>query len=104
MINSRNKGKRGELELVGLLSEYWPECCRNIDQFKDDKRDVLHTPGVHWQVKRVEKLNIWAALQQAEGEAAEHDVPVVAFRRNRSGWKAALDLHELVALLRLKEF
>lgn len=37
-INSRRKGARGELELIGILQEYWPNCCRNIDQFKDNKQ------------------------------------------------------------------
>jgi hypothetical protein len=102
-VNSRAKGKRAELALAQILVPYWPEVCRNLDQFGAKKQDMLGTPGVHWQVKHVESLNIWKALNQAITEADPKDVPIVAFRRNRSPWYAALELDELIPLLRLKE-
>jgi hypothetical protein len=103
-VNSRRKGKDAEQEFINKhLREYWPEAARNIDQFREDKRDVIAVNGVHWQIKRVEALNIWTALAQAEGEASPLDIPVVAFRRNRSKWFAALPADELIALLRLKD-
>jgi hypothetical protein len=102
-VNSRAKGKRAELALAQILSPYWPDVCRNLDQFTKDKRDLLNCAGVHWQVKHVESLNIWRALDQAITEAASTDIPVVAFKRNRSPWFAALELDELIPLLRLKE-
>jgi hypothetical protein len=102
-VNSRAKGKRAELALAQILVPYWPEVCRNLDQFGAKKQDMLGTPGVHWQVKHVESLNIWKALEQAITEADPKDVPIVAFRRNRSPWYAALELDELIPLLRLKE-
>jgi hypothetical protein len=102
-INSRAKGKRAELALAQVLVPYWPEVVRNLDQFGKNKADLLNCAGVHWQVKHVESLNIWKALNQAITEAAPTDIPVVAFRRNRSQWYAALQLDELIPLLRLKE-
>lgn len=103
-INSRRKGARGELEFIqNHLEPYWPGACRNLDQFKDDKRDCLNVAGIHWQVKRTERLEIWKAIEQAETEAARTDLPVVAFRRNRSKWYCVLEASEFVALLRLRE-
>jgi hypothetical protein len=103
-LNSRQKGKKAEQEFINKhLRPYWPEAARNIDQFRDDKRDVLAVNGVHWQIKRVESLNIWAALAQAEAESSPLDIPVVAFRRNLGKWYAALPADELIALLRLKD-
>jgi hypothetical protein len=102
-LNSRAKGKRAELALAQILVPYWPEVCRNLDQFGKDKRDLLNCAGVHWQVKHVESLNIWKALDQAITEADATDTPVVAFRRNRSPWFVALELAELIPLLRLRE-
>ena len=102
-LNSRAKGKRAELELCSILAPYWPAVCRNLDQFSADKRDVLNVPGLHIQVKHVEQLNIWKALNQAITESDPTDIPVVAFRRNRSPWYAAMELEELIPLLRLKE-
>ncbi len=104
MVNSRAKGKRGELEFINQhLRPYWPDACRNIDQFGSDKRDCLNVAGVHWQIKRTERLDMWGALAQAHDEAASTDLPVVAFRRNRSNWFCTLEASELVALLRLRE-
>lgn len=99
-LNSRAKGARGEREFIERhLAPYWPEAKRNLDQFSEDKRDCIRVAGIHWQIKRVERLNIWLALAQAETEAIGPDLPVVAFRRNRSGWYCALDAEALVALL-----
>lgn len=103
-LNSRNKGAAGEREFINLhLRPYWPQACRNIDQYGTDKRDCLNVAGVHWQIKRTERLGLWAAIEQAESEAAVTDLPVVAFRRNRSKWFCVVDAAELVALLRLRE-
>jgi hypothetical protein len=103
-INSRRKGARGELEFIQQhLQPYWPTACRNLDQFKEDKRDCLNVAGCHFQIKRTERLDLWGALGQAEGEAAATDLPVVAFRRSRSKWYCVVEASELVALLRLRE-
>ena len=101
---SREKGARGEREFINLhLKPYWPAACRNLDQFKDDTRDCLNVAGCHFQVKRTESLRIWDAIKQAETEAAATDLPLVAFRRNRSKWYVAIEASELVALLRMRE-
>jgi hypothetical protein len=103
-LNSRSKGKRGELEFIQRhLIPYWPGAKRNLDQFGDDKRDCVEVAGIHFQIKRTEKLELWKAIEQAESEARDHDLPVVAFRRNRSKWYCVIEADELVALLRLRE-
>lgn len=102
--NSREKGARGEREFINMhLRPYWPKACRNIDQFGDDKRDCLEVAGCHFQIKRTERLEIWKAIEQAESESAPTDLPLVAFRRNRSKWYVAIEASELVALLRMRE-
>ena len=103
-INGRRKGKVGELEFIARhVAPHWPEARRNLEQHTGDKRDCLAVAGIHFQIKRVESLNIWAALDQAITESAPHDVPIVAFRRNRSPWFGALEMDELIPLLRLRE-
>lgn len=102
-INSRSKGKRNELALAKVLAPFYPECGRNLDQFGADKRDLLNVADLHIQCKAVERLNIWAALNQAITEAKDTDLPIVAFRRNRTPWYAALELDELLPLLKLRE-
>jgi hypothetical protein len=103
-INSRAKGKKGEQEFINQhLRPFWPDACRNADQTKTDKNDCLNAAGCHWQIKRTESLRVWDAIEQAESEAAATDLPVVAFRRNRSKWFCVLEASELVALLRMRE-
>ena len=102
--NSRDKGARGEREFINdHLRPYWPAACRNIDQFGDDKRDCLNVAGCHFQIKRTERFEVWKAIDQAETEAKQYDLPIVAFRRNRSKWYCVIEADELVALLRLRE-
>lgn len=104
MINSRAKGKRGELEFIERhLVDHWPQAKRNLDQFGDDKRDCVEVAGIHWQIKRVEKLNFWQGFAQAKTEASEHDVPILAARRNFSPWLCTLEADELIPLLRLRD-
>ena len=102
-INSRAKGKRAELALTKILIPYWPEAKRNLDQFKGDTRDVIDVAGCHFQIKRVEALRLWDAIHQARDEAAQHDIPIVAFRKNNEQWHCIIEADELIALLRLKE-
>jgi len=103
-MNSRAKGARGEREFIERhLLDYWPQAKRNLDQFGDDKRDVVRVAGCHFQIKRTERLELWAAIHQAEQEAFPTDLPIVAFRRNRSRWYCVIEAHELIALLRFRE-
>jgi hypothetical protein len=103
-INSRRKGKEGENEFIKLhLLDHWPEAKRNLDQHGPDKRDCVEVGGVHWQIKRTENLKLWAAIQQAESEARDHDLPIVAFRRSHAKWHCILEADELVPLLVLRE-
>lgn len=98
-VNSRSKGKRGELEFIREhLAEFWPDAKRNLDQFKGDGRDCLDAGDFHWQIKRTERLELWKAIEQAESEARGH-VPLVAFRRNRSPWYVVGRAGFLVPLL-----
>jgi hypothetical protein len=58
------------------------------------KGDVQGVPGLHLEVKRSERATIWAWIEQAEKDCPEGNTPVVVFRRNRSGWYAALPLED----------
>lgn len=80
----------------------FPRARRNFGSGSQGEGDIIGVPGVHIECKYVEALNIWAALNQACTEAGTN-IPVVAFRRNRSGWYAALPLDDLAALLALRD-
>ncbi len=54
-------------------------------------------PGVHFEVKRVEALRLYPALEQAIEDAGEN-VPVVLHRANQKPWVAIVRLDDLPKL------
>lgn len=102
---SRDKGARGELEVLGLLHAHgWPRATRNFASGARGNGDLAGGPaGVVFEVKRTERLDLPAAFRQAAADAGEDAVPVVAHRRNGSPWLATLPLAELLRLLRTAE-
>lgn len=88
MTNSRRKGAAGEREWAAWLNEHLGlNACRGRQYHGGpDSPDVANgVPGTHAEVKRVEKLNVDAAMAQAVADAGEH-CPYVAHRRNRRDW------------------
>lgn len=90
-MNSRDKGKRGELELAHLLQEYGYNA-RRSQQYAgiNNDADVVGLPGIHIEVKRVEKLNINNAMEQAVRDSRTHEKPTVFHRTNRVPWKVTM--------------
>lgn len=90
-MNSRDKGKRGELEVAHLLKEYGYDARRG-QQYAgaNGDPDVVGLPGIHIEVKRVEKLNIDEALEQSIRDAKLGEIPVVMHRKNRTEWKVTM--------------
>jgi len=103
-INSRAKGAVGEREFAELLRvSGWPGAKRGQQRSGLEQADVVDGPErVHWEVKRVESLNVWQAFEQAARDA-RHELPVVAMRRNKSRWLAVLPLEDLLTMLRARE-
>lgn len=98
-MNSNRKGKVGEREAAAALTEDLGLEARRGVQYSGspDSPDVVHSlPGVHFEVKRTERINVYDAMGQAT-EDAGGSVPVVLHRRNRGEWLA------IVPLKRLKE-
>ena len=88
---SRDKGKRGELELVRLIKENGYDA-RRTAQFcgkTGEAADVIGLPGVSIECKRVERLNIYDAITQAQRDvnaSGRGDLPVVFHRKNCCPW------------------
>jgi Holliday junction resolvase len=87
-INSRTKGAVGERELAKLLIEHGFEAKRGQQHAgSPDSPDVKHNiPGIHIEVKRVEKLNIYNAMEQSIRDAGSKLTPTVFHRKNRKPW------------------
>lgn len=98
-INSKQKGKRGELELCHKLNEFGYEC-RRSQQFcgANGDSDIVGLFGVYPEVKRVEKLNVSQAMKQVEADAINSRMPTVFHRKNGEGWLVTCKLEDWVKL------
>jgi hypothetical protein len=100
---SREKGARGEVEVLHLVRARWPRATRNFASGASGNGDLANGPqGVSWEVKRTNRLRIRDAWAQATA-AAGGDTPVVATRWDGGPWLAVVELDELLALLELRE-
>lgn len=103
-INSKSKGKRGELDLVHSLRDAgFPDVKRSVQYCgkATGTADLVGLPGVHVEVKNQERLNIWDALAQSKRDAeadGKGDIPALFFKRNYCGWYVALPLVDFVRL------
>ena len=98
-INSRRKGKNGELELAHILQGYGYGTRRGQQYCgANGDADVVGLPGIHIESKRVENLNLDKAMAQAISDAKDGEMPVVMHRKNRQGWKVTMALDDFMSL------
>lgn len=98
-INSKLKGKNGELELSHYLTERgFP--ARRGQQFKGtpDSPDIIcdSLSSYHIECKRVEKLNVDNAMNQSIQDSGEDQIPIVIHRKNREQWKVTMLLDDFL--------
>lgn len=88
-MNSRNKGAKGERELAKVLRQYGYDCRRG-QQYSgaNGDADVVGLPGIHIECKRVERLNIQDAVDQAKRDKRDDEIPAVFHRKNNREWEA----------------
>lgn len=101
-INSKQKGKKGELELARKLKEYGYDVRRSVQyngKAEEGQADVLGLPFIHAECKRTEKLNLYEAVEQAKRDSAgTEDIPVVFHRRNHCEWLAIMPMDEFMKM------
>lgn len=97
---SQRKGAEGERELAGKLREYGFEIQRGGSLSFGEVPDLVGLPGVHIECKRVERLNVPEAMQQAitDSERFADGIPALFHRRNRQPWLVTLRLEDFMAL------
>lgn len=102
-INSRNKGKCGELELVNFLKERGIDARRGQQyEGSSDSPDVIASgclKDVHLEVKRVQAGNLYNWLKQACTDCDLAKMPIVAHRRNGERWIAVMDMRDFVNIM-----
>lgn len=100
-MNSRNKGANGERELARILKQYGYNCRRG-QQYSgaNGDADVVGLPGIHIECKRVERLNIHDALDQAKRDRKDSEIPAVFHRKNNCEWLVTLPLDQFITIYR----
>tara|TARA_B100001245_G_scaffold233170_1_gene216539 strand:- start:456 stop:788 length:333 start_codon:yes stop_codon:yes gene_type:complete len=106
--SAKNKGKRLQNSVRDILLETFDTL--EPDDIKsaimgDSGEDIQLSPAARKLIpysiecKNQEKLNIWSALEQAEGNKGVSK-PVLIFKRNRSKTYAVLELEDFVDLIK----
>ena len=99
-MNSRDKGKRGELEWASKCREHGFDARRGQQYSGNpDAPDVVTDLPVHFEVKRVERLNIVDAMDKARQESGDLP-PVVAHRKNHCDWLVTMRADDWFEVMR----
>ena len=98
--SQQRKGAAGERELAALLSAAGYECQRGGSLTFGEIPDVLGLPGIPIECKRVEKLNVGEAMEQAiqDSERMLDGLPALFHRRNRKPWLVTMRLQDWLKL------
>ena len=99
-IKSQRKGRSGELELVRVLNDNGIPARPGDPVSYGSTPDVVGVPGIHPEVKRVEKLNVHTAMSQAvrDADKFKDGLPAVFHRRNRTEWLVTMKLTDWIRL------
>lgn len=100
-INSLRKGKAGERSFRDKLREHGFPAERSQQYKGTPASSDLNCPSLPFafEVKHVERLDLYAAIRTAEHDAGNL-TPVVAHRRNRSQWYVTLSADDFLNIVR----
>ena len=104
---SRNKGKRGEREVAKILQTAGFPARRTVQYNgrSGTAADVVGIPGLHIEVKLVEKESIRAWYRQAQRDAhasPENEMPVIVHRKSREPWLVTMSLEDFIKIIKQK--
>lgn len=106
-INSRQKGKRGELELCQVLHEAFGWDVQRSVQYSGNAGDadlvVRQHPELFVECKRVQNLNLHKAMSLAVEQAGGDKVAAVFHRKDKSEWLVTCRLEDLARLSSIVE-
>ena len=93
---SQRKGADGERELANILREHGYDIHRGGSLSFGTVPDLVGLPNIHIEVKRVERLNVNQAMQQAirDSEKFHDGMPALFHRKSRSSWLVTMRLED----------
>lgn len=97
---SQRKGRGGEIELSKILNGHGIQAQPGNPLNFGKVPDVIGVDGIHVEVKRVEKLNVGEAMNQAirDSEKFGDGMPALFHRRNRQPWLVTMRLDDWLKL------
>lgn len=107
--SQREKGKRGERQWRDKLraAGFNPATTYRASQYSGKAPDgssadvvCAELPDIYWEVKNVERLNVWSAYEQAKQDAGGGKIPVVAHTKNQYPWLVTIDGEQFLDILR----
>ena len=98
-MNSKRKGSTGERELAKVLNQHGFNCRRGQQYCgANGDADVVGLKGIHIECKRVERLNIYDAISQANTDKKEDEFPAVFHRKDRHKWLVTMELDDWIEI------
>lgn len=96
----QRKGAVGERELATILQQHGYDCTRGGSLSFGELPDLSGLPGIHIEVKRVERLNVGEAMEQSirDSERMLDGMPTLFHRRNRKPWLVTMRLSDWIQL------
>lgn len=110
-INSKRKGKSGELQIAHICQQQGFPGAHRTNQFcgaTGEAGDVEGLPNIHIEVKYREHLNLYEAMEQSIRDATangEGKMPTVFHRKNQKPWMVTVGIDDWFKLYKawLKE-
>jgi Holliday junction resolvase len=98
-MNSRAKGKRGELMLAKILREHGYDAHRGVQYHGgSDSPDVTGIPGFHIESKFVENLSVRKAMEQSISDAGDK-IPTVMWKKSNEPWLVVMRLEDFLEVI-----
>ena len=102
VVNSKRKGKTGELELARKLKEHGYDVRRSVQyngKEEEGQADLLGLPGIHIECKRTEALRLYEAVDQAKRDSrGKNKIPIVFHRKNNCEWLAIMSVDDFMEI------
>ena len=100
-MNSKAKGKRGELYVVNKFKDYGYNNAHRTAQFKGNTGQAADIEGIdyiHAEVKFVESLNISKAMLQAKRDNKSDKLECIFHKKNNEGLMVTMEFDDWIIL------
>ena len=96
MINSKDKGKRGERDVAKILRGHGYEARRGVQYHGGpNSPDVVGLPGYHLEVKWTKRTDMYGWIAQAKRDCGEN-TPLVIHKKDGEEWLVIMTLEDFL--------